>query len=151
MFDGRSFKIHSTIFLNHKPSNTNLYKHNQFFFSGCRSCSGSLHSSSFRAHCASSFSWNHIRRTSLGCGDITGFKASVLTNSKIHYRATDCGQTWCSFEVPVPPALVARLMSFHSYSKKWGSILYQGTSCNCQWWNTVRHDKVCVMLTLFDL
>ncbi|EDR05426.1 VPS10-like protein [Laccaria bicolor S238N-H82] len=67
--------------------------------------------------------------------------AFALTDSKIHYRTEDRGKTWRSFEVPVPPALVARPMSFHSDSKKWGSILYQGTACNRQGWGAICHDE----------
>ncbi|KAG6872852.1 vacuolar protein sorting/targeting protein PEP1 [Termitomyces sp. Mi166 len=34
--------------------------------------------------------------------------AFVLTDEKVHYRTDDRGKTWRSFELPLPPALVAK-------------------------------------------
>jgi hypothetical protein len=81
---------------------------------------------------------------------LNGFKAFALTDNMIHYRTADRGRMWRSFEVPVPPALVARRLSFHSDPKKWGSILYQATLCNRQGWDAVCHNKVRVILTFSD-
>ncbi|KIK03719.1 hypothetical protein K443DRAFT_676547 [Laccaria amethystina LaAM-08-1] len=67
--------------------------------------------------------------------------AFALTDSKIHYRTEDRRKTWRSFQVPVPPALAARPLSFHSDPKKWGSILYQGTACNREGWGAICHDE----------
>ncbi|KAE9394646.1 VPS10 domain-containing receptor SorCS1 precursor, partial [Gymnopus androsaceus JB14] len=40
--------------------------------------------------------------------------AFALTMGTTHYRTEDRGKTWRSFDMPVPPALVARPLSFHS-------------------------------------
>ncbi|TFK37398.1 vacuolar protein sorting/targeting protein 10 [Crucibulum laeve] len=67
--------------------------------------------------------------------------AFVLTDSTKHYRTEDRGKTWRSFELPIQPALVARPLSFHSNPKKYGYILYQGTSCDRIGWGAVCHDE----------
>ncbi|KAI0071571.1 Oligoxyloglucan reducing end-specific cellobiohydrolase [Panus rudis PR-1116 ss-1] len=55
--------------------------------------------------------------------------AFVLTRGTTHYRTQDRGKSWKAFEMPIPPALVGRPLSFHSDPKKYGYILYQGTAC----------------------
>ncbi|KAF8075280.1 vacuolar protein sorting/targeting protein 10 [Lyophyllum atratum] len=67
--------------------------------------------------------------------------AFVLTNSKTHYRTEDRGKTWRSFEMPLPPAAVARPLSFHSTAGMDGYILYQGTVCDRKGWGAVCHDE----------
>jgi hypothetical protein len=69
--------------------------------------------------------------------------AFALTRGQKHYRTTDRGKSWRSFEVPLPPALVARPLSFHSDSTKSGYILYQGTRCEKSpfGWGSVCHDE----------
>ncbi|KAF8825213.1 hypothetical protein HHX47_DHR7000487 [Lentinula edodes] len=67
--------------------------------------------------------------------------AFVLTQGYIHYRTEDRGKTWRPFDVPVRPAFVAQPLSFHSDPKKYGYILYQGTSCDQVGWGTVCHDE----------
>ncbi|KDR81165.1 hypothetical protein GALMADRAFT_241725 [Galerina marginata CBS 339.88] len=67
--------------------------------------------------------------------------AFALTDGTTHYRTEDRGKTWRSFDVPLPPALVSRPLSFHSDPKKYGHILYQGTACDRQGWGRVCHDE----------
>ena len=69
-------------------------------------------------------------------------QAFVLSEGKKHYRTEDRGKTWRPFEVPLPPAMVAAPLSFHSDPKKYGYILYQGMSCKRQGWGSVCHDEV---------
>ncbi|KAG8905227.1 vacuolar protein sorting/targeting protein PEP1 [Tulasnella sp. 403] len=56
--------------------------------------------------------------------------AFVLTKEKIHYRTTNRGENWQSFEMPLAPALVPAPLSFHADKDKFGHILYQGTTCH---------------------
>ncbi|KAF8962397.1 vacuolar protein sorting/targeting protein 10 [Flammula alnicola] len=67
--------------------------------------------------------------------------AFALTDGTTHYRTEDRGKTWRPFEVPLPPALVPRPLSFHSDPKNYGYILYQGTSCDHRGWGSVCHDE----------
>ncbi|KAF8798604.1 vacuolar protein sorting/targeting protein 10 [Phlegmacium glaucopus] len=62
--------------------------------------------------------------------------AFILTQGMRHYRTEDRGRTWRPFEVPVPPAEVAKPLTFHSDLKKYGYILYQGRSCEGEGWQT---------------
>jgi len=68
-------------------------------------------------------------------------QAYTLTPGKIHYRTEDRGRTWRPFEVPLPPAKVARPLSFHSDPKNYGYILYQGTDCDRFGFGSVCHDE----------
>lgn len=53
------------------------------------------------------------------------------------------GESWQSFEMPLPPAMIGRPLSFHSDPKKWGYILYQGTACDKSGgWGATCHDEV---------
>lgn len=56
-------------------------------------------------------------------------QAFVLTEGFTHYRTSDRGRTWRSFEMPAAPSMVAKPLTFHSDKKKYGYILYQGTQC----------------------
>ncbi|KAK0452799.1 vacuolar protein sorting/targeting protein 10, partial [Desarmillaria tabescens] len=67
--------------------------------------------------------------------------AFVLTRGTRHYRTEDRGKTWRAFDMPIPPALVYKPLSFHSDPKKYGYILYQGTSCERIGWGNVCHDE----------
>ncbi|PFH50972.1 hypothetical protein AMATHDRAFT_60180 [Amanita thiersii Skay4041] len=60
--------------------------------------------------------------------------AFVLSNEQTHWRTSDKGKTWHSFEMPVPPAVVARPLSFHSDKSKYGYIIYQGSKCKPGSW-----------------
>jgi len=44
--------------------------------------------------------------------------------------------------VPLPPAMIANPLSFHSDPAKYGYVLYQGIKCDRQGWGTVCHDEV---------
>lgn len=68
--------------------------------------------------------------------------AFALTRGKTHYRTDDRGKTWRSFEVPLPPAVVAQPLSFHSDPKREGYILYQGMECERIGWGSACHDEV---------
>ncbi len=71
-------------------------------------------------------------------------QAFVLTRGTTHYRTEDRGQTWRSFEMPLPPSSIARPLSFHSDSSKYGYIIYQGTKCEHEGgWSSICHDEVC--------
>ncbi|KAH9479087.1 vacuolar protein sorting/targeting protein PEP1 [Psilocybe cubensis] len=67
--------------------------------------------------------------------------AFALTDGKTHYRTQDRGKTWRPFDVPLPPALVPRPLSFHSDPSKYGYILYQGSQCDRQGWGARCHDE----------
>ncbi|KAJ6485837.1 Oligoxyloglucan reducing end-specific cellobiohydrolase [Mycena sanguinolenta] len=67
--------------------------------------------------------------------------AFVLTRSTTHYRTTDRGKTWRTFDVPIAPALMQRPLSFHSDPKNYGYILYQGTACDKSGWAAICHDE----------
>ncbi|KAF8489994.1 Oligoxyloglucan reducing end-specific cellobiohydrolase [Russula emetica] len=68
--------------------------------------------------------------------------AFVLTRGTTHYRTEDRGQTWRSFEMPLPPSSIARPLSFHSDSSKYGYIIYQGTKCEREGgWSSICHDE----------
>ena len=71
-------------------------------------------------------------------------QAFVLTRGTTHYRTEDRGQTWRSFEMPLPPSKLARPLSFHSDPSKFGYIIYQGTKCEREGgWSSMCHDEVC--------
>ncbi|EIW75279.1 Oligoxyloglucan reducing end-specific cellobiohydrolase [Coniophora puteana RWD-64-598 SS2] len=55
--------------------------------------------------------------------------AFVMTSGKTHYRTSDRGKTWRSFDVPVKMAFTPVPLSFHSDPAKYGNILYQGAEC----------------------
>ncbi|KAF8527216.1 Oligoxyloglucan reducing end-specific cellobiohydrolase [Gautieria morchelliformis] len=67
--------------------------------------------------------------------------AFILTKDETHYRTTDFGKTWQSFNVPASPALVSDPLSFHSQQNN--TILYQGMVCEKDgWWGgNVCHDE----------
>jgi hypothetical protein len=69
-------------------------------------------------------------------------QAFVLTRGTTHYRTEDRGKSWRPFEVPIPPALVAKPLAFHSDLEKYGYVLYQGTVCDKSGWGAVCHDEV---------
>ncbi|KAG8926574.1 vacuolar protein sorting/targeting protein PEP1 [Tulasnella sp. 418] len=66
--------------------------------------------------------------------------AFVLTRGKTHYRTTDRGATWQTFEMPLPPALISSPLSFHADKTKFGHILYQGTNCEDR--STLCYDEI---------
>ncbi|KAH9832479.1 Oligoxyloglucan reducing end-specific cellobiohydrolase [Rhodofomes roseus] len=77
--------------------------------------------------------------------------AFVLTRGIYHYRTADRGRTWQGFEMPIPPALVGKPLSFHSDPKKYGYILYQGTFCQSTGgWGSVCHDETYYTLDAFS-
>ncbi|EJC99110.1 signal sequence binding protein [Fomitiporia mediterranea MF3/22] len=69
--------------------------------------------------------------------------AFVLTKGTKHYRTSNRGQTWQSFEMPVPPSYVPFPLSFHSDPSNFGYILYQGTKCvrSTFGWGSICHDE----------
>ncbi|KAI0676132.1 Oligoxyloglucan reducing end-specific cellobiohydrolase [Trametes maxima] len=67
--------------------------------------------------------------------------AFILSREKVHYRTTDRGKTWRSFEMPVAPAMVGRPLSFHSDPQKRDYILYQGTVCHGSGWGSICNDE----------
>ncbi|OSD04902.1 Oligoxyloglucan reducing end-specific cellobiohydrolase [Trametes coccinea BRFM310] len=67
--------------------------------------------------------------------------AFILSRSTTHWRTIDRGKTWQSFDMPLPPALVSRPLSFHSDPSKWGYVLYQGTVCSGSGWGSICHDE----------
>lgn len=70
-------------------------------------------------------------------------QAFVLTRGTTHYRTEDRGQSWRSFEMPVPPSYVPRPLSFHSDPAKYGYVLYQATKCEREdRWSSMCHDEV---------
>jgi Sortilin, neurotensin receptor 3, len=69
-------------------------------------------------------------------------QAFILSESTVHYRTEDRGRTWRPFNIPARPALVAQPLSFHSDPKKYGYILYQGTSCEGSGWRAKCRDHV---------
>ena len=77
-------------------------------------------------------------------------QAFVLTKGKIHYRTADRGRTWQSFEMSIPPSLVANPLSFHSDKTKYGYVLYQGTRCDREGWGAVCHDEVSATIAICD-
>lgn len=70
-------------------------------------------------------------------------QAFALTKHNIHYRTSDRGRTWHSFEMPVAPSYVPFPLSFHSDPQNFGYILYQGTKCikSTFGWGSVCHDE----------
>lgn len=56
-----------------------------------------------------------------------GPQAFVLSKGKKHYRTTNRGETWQSFEVPNEPAVASEVLSFHSDNWEW--ILYSAQHC----------------------
>jgi photosystem II stability/assembly factor-like uncharacterized protein len=69
-------------------------------------------------------------------------QAFVLTDGTRHYRTEDRGKTWRHFDVPLPPAMVANPLSFHSDPAKYGYVLYQGMRCTGKGWGSICHDEV---------
>lgn len=71
-------------------------------------------------------------------------QAFVLSKNTKHYRTSDRGKSWQSFEVPIQPAFVPFPLSFHSDKDNYGMIIYQGTKCvRSSWgWGSVCHDEV---------
>ena len=62
------------------------------------------------------------------------------------------GETWQKFEMPLPPAMIGRPLSFHSDPAKWGYILYQGTVCPSNGgWGEPCHDEVRLVWALASL
>jgi Sortilin, neurotensin receptor 3, len=72
----------------------------------------------------------------------------MLTDDTTHYRTEDRGKTWRRFEVPLPPAMVANPLSFHSDRSKYGYILYQGVQCDQRGWGSVCRDEVSLTASL---
>lgn len=77
-------------------------------------------------------------------------KAFALTRGKKHYRTDDRGKTWRSFEVPSPPAYVARPLAFHSKKDFDGHIIYQGRTCTQMGWTENCQDDVRLASHLHD-
>ena len=71
-------------------------------------------------------------------------QAFALSKNTKHYRTSDRGKSWQSFEVPIQPAFVPFPLSFHSDKDNYGMIIYQGTKCvRSSWgWGSVCHDEV---------
>ncbi|RPD60705.1 Oligoxyloglucan reducing end-specific cellobiohydrolase [Lentinus tigrinus ALCF2SS1-6] len=68
--------------------------------------------------------------------------AFILSRGTKHWRTMNRGESWQSFEMPLPPAMIGRPLSFHSDPKKWGYILYQGTACDKSGgWGSSCHDE----------
>ncbi|KAJ6550404.1 vacuolar protein sorting/targeting protein 10 [Mycena vulgaris] len=76
--------------------------------------------------------------------------AFILTRSTRHFRTENRGKTWRAFEVPIPPAVVAAPLSFHSDPQKYGYILYQGTVCSKAGHADVCHDETYVTKDAFS-
>ena len=72
----------------------------------------------------------------------TSLQAFILTTGTTHYRTIDRGATFASFDTPLPPALSASTLSFHSIKSDW--ILYTGTRCESGggWKGRICHDEV---------
>ncbi|KAJ6529858.1 hypothetical protein DFH09DRAFT_1285201, partial [Mycena vulgaris] len=76
--------------------------------------------------------------------------AFILTRSTRHFRTENRGKTWRAFEVPIPPAVVAAPLSFHSDPQKYEYILYQGTVCSKAGHADVCHDETYVTKDAFS-
>ncbi|KAJ6558840.1 vacuolar protein sorting/targeting protein 10 [Mycena vulgaris] len=76
--------------------------------------------------------------------------AFILTRSTRHFRTENRGMTWRAFEVPIPPAVVAAPLSFHSDPQKYGYILYQGTVCGEAEHADICHDETYVTKDTFS-
>ncbi|KAJ7446295.1 Oligoxyloglucan reducing end-specific cellobiohydrolase [Mycena latifolia] len=76
-------------------------------------------------------------------------QAFILTRSTTHFRTADRGKSWRAFEVPIPPAIVASPLSFHSHPQKHGYILYQGTVCDKVGRSGICHDETYVTKDAF--
>ena len=79
-------------------------------------------------------------------------QAFILSRGKTHYMTLNRGETWQKFEMPLPPAMIGRPLSFHSDPAKWGYILYQGTVCPSNGgWGEPCHDEVRLVSALASL
>ncbi|KAJ7842899.1 vacuolar protein sorting/targeting protein 10 [Mycena leptocephala] len=76
--------------------------------------------------------------------------AFVLTRSTVHFRTEDRGKSWRMFQVPIPPAIVAAPLSFHSDPQNSGYILFQGTACNKIGRGSVCYDETYVTKDAFN-
>ncbi|GAA6062486.1 hypothetical protein JCM10212_001859 [Sporobolomyces blumeae] len=67
--------------------------------------------------------------------------AFILTASTTHYRTMNKGESWSSFETPLPPSLSPNTLSFNA--KKWDWILFTGQECQNGggWRGKVCHDQ----------
>jgi hypothetical protein len=54
-------------------------------------------------------------------------QAFVLSKGKKHYRTTNRGETWQTFEVPAAPAIASEVLGFHADNWEW--VLYSGQHC----------------------
>ena len=93
------------------------------------------------------FDNHYVRRShflSSYIAQLETLQAFVLTKGTKHYRTSDRGKSWQSFEVPIPPAFVSFPLSFHSDKASYGFVLYQGTKCerNRIGWGSICHDEV---------
>ncbi|UZJ55856.1 hypothetical protein CBS101457_005176 [Exobasidium rhododendri] len=67
----------------------------------------------------------------------------ILSNAKKHWRSTDRGKTWHSFETPEPPAVRAGApLEFNADEKHWGHIIFTGKKCSTwtPWGAALCHD-----------
>ncbi|KAF8314674.1 Oligoxyloglucan reducing end-specific cellobiohydrolase [Clavulina sp. PMI_390] len=56
--------------------------------------------------------------------------AYVMSRGKKHWRTTNRGKLWQSFELPSKIATTGAPLSFHADKSKEGHVLYQGTKCH---------------------
>ena len=77
------------------------------------------------------------------------FQAFILTEGKKHYRTSDRGKLWQSFEVDIDLSLTRNPLSFHADKTKGGMILYQGTKCKTSFpWGKDCEDQVRTSLSI---
>jgi len=79
-------------------------------------------------------------------------QAYILSRGKKHWRTTDRGKLWQSFELPVKVTMTARPLAFHADKTKEGHVLYHGTRCEgVLSWIRNCDDEVCICLTFRPL
>ncbi|KAL1916286.1 uncharacterized protein VTP21DRAFT_5903 [Calcarisporiella thermophila] len=76
--------------------------------------------------------------------------AYILVAGTTHYKTEDKGETWHSFDVPLPPASESQVLAFHAERPRY--VLYSGTKCdhNSGWSGKLCHDETFYTKDAFD-